>query len=592
MSAYADLILKVNTLECIVKSLQQQLDAFKSGARYMKLQKDFHRVIAGYERKIKNLKIELGKAHAETVDVREIWFEQCDQDWQTYRKQIAQMQAEVEKFQNMYWEALKACDDKIASLIQDFSAMLAERDNALIEKDAMIAALTRELEHKTALLERNSTNTSVPTSQTPIGKKKHIPNTRRSTGKTKGGQPGHVKHTLEKLSDDEITEIVFHPVGEEYCCPDCGCDKLIPTGEYEEKDVIDYKVITTKTRNKYSICACGCCGQHVRIAFNPNHRAECQYGPNVQALCLSLMNTTNAAINKVPMVIAGLTKGEVCPSEGYVAKLQRRASKNLKIFKAELALRLIKQSLIYWDDTVVMIDTKRGCMRFYGTENISYFTAHQHKDLDGILKDGILSALSASTKAMHDHNMVNYNKQFAFENIECNIHLERDLQKLVEDTGHVVLLSIKELIASTIHERNMMIENGSERFEEGYIQAFNNKLSVLLREAEMIAKENDSKYSGQPERALVERIKKFRKNYFAWVYDFSLPTTNNLSERALRGVKSKLKISGQFSSVDTAEYYADIRTYIDTCRRNGFNEMEALTRLCNGNPYTVQEIFG
>ena len=405
MFAYADLILKVNTLECIVKSLQQQLDAFKSGERYLKLQKDFHRVIAGYERKIKQQNTEIGKAHAETVTVREIWFEQCNQDWQTYLTEMSKMQAKVDRYQAMYWEALKACDDKIASLIQDFSAMLSERDDALAEKDAIITALTKELEHKTALLERNSTNTSMPTSQTPIGRKKHIPNTRRSTGKAKGGQPGHVKHTLEKLSDDEITETVFHPVGEEYCCPDCGCDKLIPTGEYEEKDVIDHKVITTKTRNKYEICACGCCGQRVRIAFDPNHRAECQYGPNVQALCLSLMNTTNAAINKVPMLIEGLTKGEVCPSEGYVAKLQRRASKNLKIFKAELALRLIKQSLIYWDDTVIMLNTKRGCMRFYGTENISYFTAHERKDLAGILKDGILTALPASAKAMHDHNI-------------------------------------------------------------------------------------------------------------------------------------------------------------------------------------------
>ena len=65
------------------------------------------------------------------------------------------------------------------------------------------------------------------------------------------------------------------------------------------------------------------------------------------------MNTTNAAINKVPMLIEGPTKGEVCPSDGYIAKLQRRASRNLKMFKAELALELIKQSLVYWDDTVV-----------------------------------------------------------------------------------------------------------------------------------------------------------------------------------------------------------------------------------------------
>ncbi len=30
-----------------------------------------------------------------------------------------------------------------------------------------------------------------------------------------------------------------------------------------------------------------------------------------------------------------------------------RASRNLKMFKAELALELIKQPLVYWDDTVV-----------------------------------------------------------------------------------------------------------------------------------------------------------------------------------------------------------------------------------------------
>ena len=303
MLAYGELILKVNTLECVVKVQQKQLDAFRSGERYLKLQKDFRRVIAGYERTIRNLKTELGKAHAETVKVRNIWFEQCDQDWQTYLKEMSRMQSQVEKYQNLYWETLKACDDKVASLIQDFSAMLAERDEMLVQKNAAIIALTNKLEHITALRERNSTNTSMPTSQTPIGKKKHIPNTRRSTGKSKGGQPGHVKHILEKLPDDEITDTVIHSVEEDDCCPNCGCDKLIPTEEYEEKDEIDYKVIVTKTRHKYAIHRCECCGQRVRTGILPNHRAECQYGANVQAICLSLMNTTNAAINKVPMLI-------------------------------------------------------------------------------------------------------------------------------------------------------------------------------------------------------------------------------------------------------------------------------------------------
>ena len=76
-----------------------------------------------------------------------------------------------------------------------------------------------------------------------------------------------------------------------------------------------------------------------------------------------------------------------------------------------------------------------------------------------------------------------------------------------------------------------------------------------------------------------------------WLEDFSLPTTNNLSERGLRGIKSRMKISGQFESVTAADNHAVIRTYIETCRRNGINEINALQRLSAGSPYTVSEIF-
>ena len=81
-------------------------------------------------------------------------------------------------------------------------------------------------------------------------------------------------------------------------------------------------------------------------------------------------------------------------------------------------------------------------------------------------------------------------------------------------------------------------------------------------------------------------------NYFRWVEDFSLPTTNNLAERGLRCIKSHMKISGQFDSEKTARYYAVVKTYVETCRKNNINEMDALSRLCKGDPYTVEEIFG
>ncbi|BCG61253.1 hypothetical protein [Paenibacillus sp. URB8-2] len=52
-----------------------------------------------------------------------------------------------------------------------------------------------------------------------------------------------------------------------------------------------------------------------------------------------------------------------------------------------------------------------------------------------------------------------------------------------------------------------------------------------------------------------------------------------------------MKVSGQFQSEETAGHYAAVKSYIETCYRNGINEVAALTRLCNGNPYTVKEIF-
>lgn len=133
---------------------------------------------------------------------------------------------------------------------------------------------------------------------------------------------------------------------------------------------------------------------------------------------------------------------------------------------------------------------------------------------------------------------------------------------------------------------------GIASFDEEQIQHFKESVADILRRAEERNEKDDSRYFADDTRRLINRIREYFDNYFAWLWDTSLPTTNNLSERALRCVKSHLKLSGQFESVAYAEYYALIKTYVETCRKNGINEVEALVRLEMGNPYTVSEIFG
>lgn len=122
-------------------------------------------------------------------------------------------------------------------------------------------------------------------------------------------------------------------------------------------------------------------------------------------------------------------KDEIDLSEGYIAKLQERAAKKLEGFMKEITGKIISQPLLHWDDTVIMVDTKRSGLRFYGTEKLVMYTAHEKKNKEGLDEDNILNVLSKETIVEHDHNKVNYNDDYIFKNAECNRHGKKMKEK-------------------------------------------------------------------------------------------------------------------------------------------------------------------
>lgn len=491
-----------------------------------------------------------------------------------------------------YQELLKSLQGSLKSSESARAKQKNDYESTIDEKDAIIKELKNQLAHMAAVAGHDGTNTGTPTSATPINKKKIIPNSRRSSGKAKGGQHGHKKHILESFDNAEITDTVPHELDtDSESCDLCG-GNLVDIGETIAKDEFDVEIKVIKRRHLYKIYQCVNCGATVRLEIDKRYKEKNQYGSNIQALALSLMSTGNVAINKVRMLINGMTEGIMNPSEGFICKLYKRALEGLRDFKADLRKLMLTRALMYWDDTVVMIQTERACMRFYGDETISYYTAHDAKDLDGLIEDDILTVLTKNTTVMHDHNRVNYNERFSYQNIECNQHLERDLQKISDDNPtHTWSAKLKKLISTSIKARKDLIIGGSDSFEADVINKFTSKVKRLLRLGQKENAASTDMYAAPFERTVIKRINEYMDNYFRWVEDFSLPTTDNLSERGLRGIKSHMKISGQYDSEKTARYYATVKTYVETCRKNNINEMEALSRLCAGNPYTVKEIF-
>lgn len=463
----------------------------------------------------------------------------------------------------------------------------ARRQGVIDELNKKISELEREVAHLSALLGTDSTNSGLPTSKTSIGKEKIIPNSREKSGRAKGGQPGHTKAKLKKHEDYEITEHIVH---KEEVCPECG-GELEETGVDITKDVTDFHIVIDKIRHHFPECKCSRCGKISRVHIPNNLKEENQYGPHVQTMILGLSNVASVPVNKVQKMVTGLTDGFVAPSEGYIMKLQKQAVKGLKVFHSDMRKYCLKMPILYWDDTVVFVDTKRACFRFYGDERAAYYTAHEHKDKAGLEEDNILSLLSPETAVMHDHNIVNYCTEYSFRNIECNAHLLRDLQKVYDHTQHIWAFEAKKLISEQIHKRNQLIAMGITGFSEEEVHDFFMKLYAIIYAATEEAKETNTKYGGDEERALLLRLADYRDAYFSWVTNFNLPVTNNVSERSLRGCKTKMKVSGQFQVSESARNYAVIKTYLETCVRNGINEMDALMHLCLGKCYSVDDVL-
>ena len=562
-----------------VLSLQRQLK---------KLEKELEKVTSGLFppsekadllKQINSLSQNLKKAEKDRDHYRELW--------------------DRERNRNMYYDFSKMdLEDENKALKEENSTLRKENDElkekvAFLEENdgqeaaGKIKALSDEVARLTAILNNDGTNSGTPTSKTPIDKNKVIPNSREKSGKKKGGQPGHEQHTLSPIPECELNDDEDHEMN---ACPHCGSDDIEDIG-YDEKDELDCEVRVIKKRHRFHKYRCRKCGKEFRASVPNGLKEKCQYGSSLKAMILALLDLGFVSVNRVRKLLRGFFAEQLNPCEAFIIGMQKKAAKKLEMFAADVKRMLTTVFILYWDDTVVFINKARACMRFYGTETLALFTAHEGKGREGLDEDGLLALLSAQTHVMHDHNTVNYNMDFIFINIECNQHLQRDLQKLAEISGHEWAVLLKSLISSTIHDRKQKQKAGETAFSDEYVEAFNARIDELLEMGDREYESDHSRYYEEDERRLLNRLRKYRENYFMWVTDFRLPTTNNLSERSLRFTKIHEKVSGQFESVEYAKYFALIRTYLETCARNGINEYTALLRLTEDNPFSLSEVL-
>jgi transposase len=82
-------------------------------------------------------------------------------------------------------------------------------------------------------------------------------------------------------------------------------------------------------------------------------------------------------------------------------------------------------------------------------------------------------------------------------------------------------------------------------------------------------------------KAFIERLQK-RKNSLLTFLDYQeVPPDNNGSERAIRNIKVKTKVSTQFRTIEGAQEFAILRSVADTAIKNGQSPFEVFNIIAN-----------
>lgn len=481
---------------------------------------------------------------------------------------------------------------KIQERVQGAINMTTNR--LTLHYESIIKKLEKRITQLEKTLNTDSSNSSLPTSKNRIGKKV-ISNSREKSDKSIGGQKGHKIHKLDYFEEEEITNIVEHTLN---FCPECGGN--LKEINIVKSDIIDIEVKVTKTRNNIHNYRCNHCKKN--ISANNTLPRGASYGNSINALILSLLNESNVAYNKVQKHIYGISNGKIDLTEGYIAKLQKKAANNLDIFVDDLRKKIITLDKVHWDDTCIKIQSdtenkngkkvKEAIIRFYGNDNYALLLGHSKKDEESIEKDGILPNLSSNCTCIHDHVLLNYNDKYKFQNAECNSHILRYLKGVKDNIhDHTWQDKMAELLRNLNNKRDEYINKGVLSFNKSEIkQAYTEYENIIKLGYEENETMKEYHFYKKDELNLIKRLDKYKDNHLLFIKDFDIPFTNNTAERGLRQTKRKLAVSFIFKNINTMKDYAKITSYTETCYRNNITRYEALKRLCSNNRYTVEEL--
>ena len=411
---------------------------------------------------------------------------------------------------------------------------------------------------------RKSKTSSTPPSQ-DIGRS-NAKSLRPKSNRRTGGQAGHKGKTLEMTSTpDEIKNHIPD------FCNSCGTNLTQEEAHFvssrQEVELPSIKPTYIEYRNFKKTCTC--CGEQATSELPSHLHNSIQYGASVSAAISYLSVYQYLPYHRITDLLVNLFNLPI--SQGTVQNKLANMSKKAEPLYQEIAQKIKDSKVVGSDETGSHIAGQKGWFFVWQTKTLTYlkssfsrgYVTIQETFPEGFPGSTLVSdCLPAQLKTPSQNNQL------------CIAHLMRELANFQSAVNCPWSKKMSVIFQEATALKKAMT------FSDYY---FTNKEVVQLENRLDRILTQDFSKSHPKIRAFMKRLNKNRNSIFTFLYQLDVPPDNNASERSVRNLKIKTKVSGCFRTEKGANQFAVLRSVVDTAIKNGCNVFQAFLTIAQ-NP--------
>jgi transposase len=470
-------------------------------------------------------------------------------------------------------------------LRSEIVALRAENERLIAENEA----LRDRVAHLAAEAKKDSSTSSKPPSTDPVEPRQSRAERRaqaRAAKRRQGKQPGAPGANLQRREPDVIMPTIVPS-----WCRDCGADLSEAEVVAEiRRQVIDLPPIRpVVTDHVVQRRRCGC-GAETVGPFPAEAKAPVCWGTEVRSFAVYLLDRQHLPVERTAELLEDLLG--VAVSTGWLCQIQAEAAGRLYPFIAELKDRLGREPVVHADETGTRVRTVKHWMHTVSTKLLTLIAVHPKRGREALEDIGVMACYTGTV--VHD-GYASYDLFADATHAQCGAHLLRHLKDvgLVADfapwTAQMagVLLDAKD---ASERAADAGLAGVDVKVARRIKRRYHNSLDLaftLLPAGAPPRRRHPGGWTEAQRKAwnLATRMRDDADQILRLLDDIRVPFDNNTAERSLRMVKLHDKISGCFHSLDGAEAFAAIRSYLQTAAKHGENLLEVLQQLFTTGPW-------